>query len=612
MSSETTKLDALRTLILKSQCESLSDLEIVELNELLQLPSAAKEAAALLDQLCAFTDSGSLDSLPMSELLSEARLHQRDNYVVPYDDRSAEARLGTPVDAASDANSTGDRIGTNGKGYWLLALAASHVLVAGLAWSLSQRQSVPLTERSPAERSLSERAKPLAIGADESGVALVSKTTSPQLVSMTACVWRPSGNDVPVLGGLIRRGEVLNLVEGIAEIRIGEETPGEALIRIEGPAGIFIHDDGLLELRHGSLTAKTLGIGSGKVTVKMPFGVIALDGQSSAGFASRDLVDEVHSFGGRALVKHAKATTTSANIVLEEGDAVRFSTKPDDDFEIVRFEASLTSFASARSNGFDPLEIGEKYVDAVMESKPNIYWRFEELSGDDTLQYVPNQGSEPNMNARIVGEPGWRQYGGNRVAELGTSAISSAFRATEPWPKAPLDEYTIELWVKPQLYHHGEVICLHDAEALNDGRYPHTMMLESIAQHFFTHKLKNLEPNRFRFVHRTLRSSEPIAATSLLSRQQYQARIWQHVVAQKSENRQLLWVDGRLAAETTNLAPLSENVQILVGQVYPTSAYRRFVGQVDEIAIYDRCLTPQEFRKHIHAAGRSVAAIDSN
>jgi hypothetical protein len=58
--------------------------------------------------------------------------------------------------------------------------------------------------------------------------------------------------------------------------------------------------------------------------------------------------------------------------------------------------------------------------------------------------------------------------------------------------------------------------------------------------------------------------------------------------------------------------PLSGKVQILVGQVYPDSVDRRFVGQIDEVAIYDRCLTPNELRKHIKAAGRSVAPKESD
>ena len=168
------------------------------------------------------------------------------------------------------------------------------------------------------------------------------------------------------------------------------------------------------------------------------------------------------------------------------------------------------------------------------------------------------------------------------------------------------------MWVKPQLFHHGEVICLHDRKELEDGRYQHTMMLEATAQHYFTHRLKDSLPNRFRFVHRALGTGKPISATSLFSGQQYQARVWQHVVAQMKDNRQMLWIDGQLSAERENPSPLNKNVQILVGQVYPSSSYRRFVGQIDEIAIYDRCVPPEELRNHIKAAGRPVAPENSD
>ena len=211
----------------------------------------------------------------------------------------------------------------------------------------------------------------------------------------------------------------------------------------------------------------------------------------------------------------------------------------------------------------------------------------------------------------VLGSPGWRQYGANRVAELGL-LTSSAFRTLEPWPDRPLEDYTVEMWVKPQLYHHGEVICLHALEALADGRYPHTLMIETTAQHHFTHRLSDKPADRFRFVNRALRSSQPISVTSSFSDQRYQARVWQHVVAQKNGQRQLLWVDGQLSSEAVNPAPLTENVQILIGQVYPDSSYRRFVGQIDEVAIYDRCLPPEELQEHIRAAGRSVATTASD
>ncbi|WP_372719302.1 LamG domain-containing protein [Novipirellula sp.] len=607
MNMDNHPLQTLRTLIVKSQSESLSESEIAELNELICSEGGAAEAASLIDQLCAFSDSGRLDSLPMAEVLSEAFSQ------APALDRELsghrDAGLTTASHVTSLANSNETSSTTNAessrrpdtssrhsdrwtKAYWWVGLAASHLLIASLAWSFAKPSPTQSTFTNEFIAQHSSQAKP------------------PQLVSMTACVWSSSGDLVPTIGEPISSGEILKLVEGIAELRIGEDTAGEALVRIEGPASVSIGVDGQIGLLQGSMTAKTLGTGSRNVTVDTAIGRIIVDGQSSIGLVSSESETEVHLFTGRVSVEPNQAAFNASKIFLEEGEAVRLSLTSREGASVVKFNASEANFVSARSPGFDPLNIGERYVSAVMESQPSIYWRFEELKGDFP-QFVKNQGSAAGMDATVMGSPSWRQYGNNRVAELGTST-SSAFRTLQPWPQEPLDEYTIEMWVKPQLFHHGEVLCLHDVEELEDGRYQHTMMLETTAQHYFTHRLSDSPANRFRFVHRQLGASQPISATSLFSDGQYQARVWQHVVAAKKGDRQILWVDGQLAAERNNPVPLSPNVQILVGQVYPTSVYRRFVGQIDEVAIYDRCVPLEELRNHIKAAGRPVAPENSD
>ncbi|MGB7344044.1 MAG: LamG-like jellyroll fold domain-containing protein [Pirellulaceae bacterium] len=596
MNPENQRFLDLRSLILKSQCDALSDSEIVQLNELIQSDGGSEEAAALIDQLCALTDSRSLDSLPMAKVLSEAFEHRAAAGAVSRASNvSVASNLSEKTSALTDSYSgQTDSVPSTlvSKLPWLVAIAASYLVVASLAWSIAK--SSPEIER----------VMPIAQDSPDR-----SESDSVQLVSMTACVWRPSGDAVPTLGKSLQSGEVLSLLEGIAELRVGEEARSEALVRLEGPASVHIRPDGQLGLLHGSMTMKSLGTGSETVIVDTPIGLVLIDGQSSIGLVSNGSESEVHLFAGLALVKPHQALSAANNIHLENGEAVRISSKPGEELTVVKFEATEANFVSARSPGFDPLSLGDAYVSAIAESQPNIYWRFEELKGE-APHYVENHGSTPGMNAVVVGNPLWRQYGSNRVAELGVST-SSAFRALEPWPENPLEEYTIEMWVKPQLYHHGEVLCLHAIDALEDGRYPHTMMLEMTAQHYFTHRLSDSPANRFRFVHRALRSNEPISATSLFSEREYQARVWQHVVTQKKGSRQMLWIDGQLSAEHSNPAPLTDKVQILVGQVYPDSVYRRFVGQIDEVAIYDRCLTPMEMRKHIRAAGRRIAHKES-
>ncbi|WP_236624101.1 LamG domain-containing protein [Rhodopirellula baltica] len=579
-------LDELRTLILKSQSEELSEAETVELNRLIHLPGGAEEAARLLDQLCAFTDVGSSNLLPLEEGQPETR--QDSHHTAPSAFNTATfpeppAERSRPV-VASHSNRDRSRAESRSVGwtraYWLVGLAASHLVIGSFAWSLAR----PAREVAPVA-TLAEKVKP------------------PQIVSMTACVWGQGGNSVPTLGKPIHHGEVLNLVEGVAELKTGDGTPNEALVRIEGPASIFIREDGQLGLNHGTLTAKSLGFGSEQVSIITPIGLVSIDGQSSVGLVSLGDSHEVHLFSGRAFVR-TLSTFGSSEVRLEEGDAVRLSTGTEMDSGVVLFEASMASFASARSNAFDPLSLDEKYVNAVLESSPDIYWRFEGLEGSYP-QHVKNEGKLPDSHARVVGNPGWRQYRGNRVAELGLTDAASAFTADTLWPSEPLDNYTIEAWAKPQLYHHGEMICLVDPAERREGRHDQALLLETFAREWF-YALKVLGPNRIRFNHRTPPSGVVLDGKNLVSEEQYQVRVWQHVVARKSGNELSLWIDGNLAAQQEDEAPLPANMQILIGQLYPTKNYRPYVGQIDEVAFYDRALSKQEIRRHIRASGRLV------
>lgn len=600
MNGENKQLNTLRTLILKSQSEQLTAAETAQLNDLAHANGGSQEAAALIDQLCALSDSGAMDSLPMTELLADALGSPTP---LKTEQSSADASPQFEVHVAKSI----DR-----KKYGVLALLVSHLLVAAAVWGLLQTERLESHSESVDDITYGLPPQFVSNATPQSSLEVQSGNTaepqiSPQLVSTIACVWRPSGDSIPAVGQSIDTGDELNLLEGIAELRVAEGTAAEAVVRIEAPANLYIRLDGQLGLLHGSMTAKSLGTGREAVTIGTPFGTVYLDGQSSIGLASDNSGSEIHLFNGRALVElESGQMDSSANeIRMESGEAMRVSSRSSSGYHVVKFGASEANFVSARSLGFDPLNLDAAYISAIAASAPCIYWRFEEVKGDST-SYIENLGSAAGMDALVVGTPGWRQYGDNRVAEMGMST-SSAFRALKPWPEKPLHEYTIEMWVKPLLFHHGEVLCLHAVQPLDDGRYPHTMMLETTAQHYFSHRLSDSPANRFRFVHRQLSSVDPISATSMFSENEYRSRVWQHVVTQKKGDQQLLWIDGKLSAAQPNSQPLTDGVQVLIGQVYPTSVYRRFVGQIDEVAIYDRCLTPEELREHIKAANRVPA-----
>lgn len=119
--------------------------------------------------------------------------------------------------------------------------------------------------------------------------------------------------------------------------------------------------------------------------------------------------------------------------------------------------------------------------------------------------------------------------------------------------------------------------------------------------------LKGFQPNTLRFVHRTPASGVVLEGSNLVAGWPYQVRSWQHLAAVKNGDRISLWLDGRLSSEQSDASLLNENMQIVIGQLYVSRPERRFVGQIDEVAIYDRCLSAKEIKSRIKAAGRKVA-----
>ena len=84
---------------------------------------------------------------------------------------------------------------------------------------------------------------------------------------------------------------------------------------------------------------------------------------------------------------------------------------------------------------------------------------------------------------------------------------------------------------------------------------------------------------------------------------------WQHVVAQKVGDTLELYVNGELVGTSPANAdalepedPATTPCRLLVGrlkqfQQHP-SEVRAFEGRLDELAVYDRPLTPDEIRRH--------------
>ena len=163
--------------------------------------------------------------------------------------------------------------------------------------------------------------------------------------------------------------------------------------------------------------------------------------------------------------------------------------------------------------------------------------------------------------------------------------------------------FTVEFWVKPDYVESGTIFSL-DQIAANDEMPLQGMMMELTgpAADAFA-----VQQSRFRFLHRNPPGRDVRTGTSCFSGDPYAPRKWQHVAAVKDGSSMQLFVDGKIEAKGVDSAETADDLRVLIGQLYmfttgPNASVRPFVGELAEVAIYDRPLSAEEISEHIKLA----------
>jgi hypothetical protein len=246
-----------------------------------------------------------------------------------------------------------------------------------------------------------------------------------------------------------------------------------------------------------------------------------------------------------------------------------------------RFPSKLTM------NG--KLPVTQDYVDRVRSSKPIAYWRFERVLDSA----VPNE-IDGGLSLAVQGQPSLVGDRDNRSAEF--TSDGDTYLTSEG--KLPLQgkEYSVEAWIKPSHLHRGVVVNL----ACDDDHKSSRSRLE--LQGGIGESL-SAKHHQLRFFH--LNSSETQAkGASCWSSRAYTPRRWQHIVAVKSKSQMALYVDGKLSGANNESTLLPSDAVIVVG-LHGSSLDRKFIGQIDELAIYDRALKEKEVSLHYRTVKRA-------
>lgn len=397
------------------------------------------------------------------------------------------------------------------------------------------------------------------------------------IIQDAGSLWNTTGQSD---AGLVT-GEAIRLSEGIGKVVFNT---GMELF-LEGPAELVISADGIPILRHGRVYARTpWGIGEFHLATDM--GVLRLSSNSSAGVGLHGRSLGIHCFDGDIIVDCHSTQPRGISFSLTSGDAKFVEISYEGVLGVKEIPLQTSMFAAHTSMRSDQLSITEKYAEAVKTANPIAYWRFEQ----DANGLIDNEIASEHQCRLSGGVKIVPQNGDNHAVEFGYG-LSAGSGIVKDTFQIVSGQYSIELWAKPSHLHHGAMVGLVRDQAL--GYQGHGLLIE------LRGAFSESTSNAIRYLHRS-----PIGVsegTDCFSSTNYLVRKWQHIVAVKDRSNVSLYLNGIEVGSDINDKPLDDGLSLVIGQLYShESLLRPFIGQLDELAIYDYPLTGGEISEHYH------------
>jgi hypothetical protein len=555
MSKQSASEREIREIAIAANSSEASDEQIARLDELVRSDrQLANYAARVLEQQASLAWQGLTGS--RASHTAESDLHERA-HASPVRERSFK----TPIWSWA----------------WPTIAVGIGFILGGLSAAMVYRWNTQSSPQSVAS-------------ADSTTVA--ERQYEARLVRSTACLWDGNSMGSRQIGSGLASGESLHLLEGLAEFKLNWAVSGRATVSLEGPAAMMLTSEGMPTLRFGRLTA-TISTAHRPFVLETPVGRLVLAEYGSIGVSAFGNEGEVHVFDGTAVLEPAWRTPDeeSMPIKIEAGQAIRVRPGDDGQPSITHHSADADYFAAQVSMASDGLAITPEYVKAIKKAEPVGYWRFER----DKWPVVPNaMGGGPACQA--TGALGRANFHGNQSIEFGLSDQFSEVLSTGPIDPSIHDSYSVEFWMKPSHYHVGAVISLVGDTPNESGILPHGMLIELGGSGKIPTAVHH--PGCIRYLHRSPAGNETQSGTSCYSKTPYTLRKWQHVVATKDGPNMRLYINGDQVAEGEDSSDLPAGLRLLVGRLYPDRGVRPFIGQLDELALYDRALRPEEISLH--------------
>lgn len=486
---------------------------------------------------------------------------------------------------------------------WLSwAIAAAACLAAIVTGGLAIRRPVtePVLPR-PQARQEPQTLPPLVAepGGSPEGISdggrngLSTASGLAMVVKLDDVLWVPREGPHPSEGELVAGGRL--------QFRSGRITlsmlTGVMLV-VEGPADLELVALDRVFCRQGRLRARVPKGAEGFVVASPASAVIDLGTEFALNVES-DGKSRVMVFEGlaEAALLDAAGSPKRTQLVAKSKE---FELDPGHD-RIAESVARPEGFVSTSEMAPRSLVLSPDYAATVMRSRPRGYWRFESLA--DGL--VPNE---------VSGSPPLRAYGpirrsesqqGNDCAVFEPGSPEQYLGTDEPWEIAGASGSAVEFWFLSDVFSHASLVGLLPPEELvlpgQQSRHVHTFLVELTARQ----RQSLNKPASVRFLHRW--PLDTTVGCNVFTREVYVPRRWHHVVVQKDGAQVELFFDGVAEnAMPITTQPPALSCQLVVGRRTPDTRdpmdARPFVGRLDELAIYDHCLSHEEVLLHFRSA----------
>jgi hypothetical protein len=363
---------------------------------------------------------------------------------------------------------------------------------------------------------------------------------------------------------------------------------------------MMLNSEGMPSLLYGKLTADFSG-DCDRFTLDTPLGRIVVSGEASIGVTAAANDVELHVFSGSAMYEMWDTGLRRApyRSLATSGNSLRARVALDGEISVDRGKSRENRFVTSAAIAASRLSISDEYVNAIRAAKPVAYWRFESENEGLVRNEMGNR-----LHCRMEGDAVRLRHGQtNSTAEFGVTAGPGYMVSDESLDGLIDENYTVEAWAKPTYYHHGAVFSLLQWSPDESPFQRHRLAVElcgPISGFWNEVRVTDSNPGRIRFMHQ---NSQCFSSTP------YVVRKWQHIAVVKEYEAMRLYADGKLVADGNDGRTLGTGLRVLMGQLYPLNPHirddvtsRLFVGELDEVALYDYALSDTEIQQRVQLA----------